>query len=62
MVFTNQTKNTSTITNERTSFGDLTWDEATMAWDEIEGTWDRPHESYDNQTKNTSVITNQSKS
>lgn len=59
--YTNQSKNTSSITNQTRGFGDITWDEATFTWDEANGTWDDPRDAYTNQSKNSSSITNGTK-
>lgn len=59
MAFTNQTKNTTTITNENPSSESETFAaEGTFA---EEGTFGTHKTYYANQTKNTTTITNQTK-
>jgi len=59
MAFTNQTKNTTTITNENpSSKGETFAEEGTFA---DEGTFGTHKTHYDKQVKNTTAITNETK-
>lgn len=57
--FTNQSKNTSTITN-LTAVGRENWDDATINWAGANGYWDGAI-GWTNGTKNTSSLANQTK-
>lgn len=56
----NNSKNTTTFTNQSFGIGDITWNEATFAWNDASGTWNAPRDSFVSQTKNTTTFTNQS--
>lgn len=58
--FTNQTKNTSSVTNQPKGSASLIWDDATFTWNDAAGTWDDPY-AFVNESKNTSVVTTQTK-
>jgi len=59
---TNQSKNSSVITNvAKTSLND-TWDGSTFSWDGAgQSTWDVQYSGTVTQTKNISSVTNQTK-
>lgn len=57
----NNSKNSSTFTNQSRGFGDITWDEANFTWDNANGTWDDPRDSWINASKNSSVMSNLAK-
>ena len=59
MAFVNDSKNTSTVTNDAiASAANLTWNDMTQSWDNTEGTWDNPREAWARDSKNTSTVTN----
>lgn len=60
--YSNQTKNSSTISNQSiTTNTSLTWAEATYPWKIAQGTWAAAKTTFLPQTKNTSTISNQTK-
>lgn len=60
--FTNQTKNTSTFTNQqKTANANVTFSEVDSSWGETPGTFEKSLTGWKNQTKNTSTFTNQTK-
>lgn len=61
IIWSNQSKNTTTFTNENRSGYDITWDEAYFTWDEATGTWDYPKTVFVNQIKNTTTWSLQAK-
>lgn len=60
--FSNESKNTSTFTNETFGGADITWNEANFTWEEAEGTWNAPKTSYHNEEKSATSFTNVAKS
>lgn len=59
-IFTNQSKNISTETNQAKGSATLTWDEATFTWNDASGTWDNPF-AYTTQTKSSTTFSNATK-
>ena len=63
MTYANQSKNTTTFTNQPFgSVASLTWDAADFTWNAAQGTWDAPRDVFTPATKNTTTFSNQSKS
>jgi hypothetical protein len=58
--FTNQTKNTATITNPN-KFDIAKWADAEVAWDDALFSWDSAGLTITNTTKHSATITNQIK-
>ena len=59
MAFSNQSKNSTSLSNQTKIFGGKTWNEATETWNEAtEETW---NVQIENQAKNTTSITNVAK-
>mgnify|MGYP003393468441 CR=1 FL=1 len=57
----NNSKNSSTFSNQVRGFADVTWDEAAFSWDDAGGSWDDPRDSWHNATKNSSSMSNLTK-
>lgn len=60
-IFTNESKNNITLTNEPKQSSLETWDEASYTWNEATGTWDVPAVVVTNESKNTLNVTNENK-
>ena len=58
--YTNDSANTTTLTNDSLAGSGATWDDMDIPWDEAEGTWDNPNTPFKKDAANTTTLTNDS--
>ena len=56
--YTNDSANTTALTNDSLAGSIATWDDMDIPWDEAEGTWDNPNTPFKKDAANTTTITN----
>ena len=61
MPWSNDSKNSSTPTNDSLADSGLVWNEMTGTWNEVEGTWDAPRKQWIRDSDNVSTATNDAK-